>query len=62
MTLETRIEEGDCAFVLASYPDDFFDLIVTSPPYADRRRDTYGGMNCKSAPNQLRALPRHLLA
>lgn len=44
MSLETRIEEGDCASILKRYPDDFFDLIVTSPPYADRRQHTYGGM------------------
>ena len=28
---------GDCEKVLADYPDDFFDLIFTSPPYAGRR-------------------------
>lgn len=44
MTLDIRIEQGDCAEVLQRYPDDFFDLIVTSPPYADRRRHTYGGI------------------
>lgn len=30
--------------VLKSYPDDYFDLIVTSPPYADSRANTYGGV------------------
>ena len=37
-------KEGDCAQVLRDYPDNFFDLIVTSPPYADQREDTYGGI------------------
>jgi len=30
--------------VLKEFPDNFFDLIVTSPPYADSRTKTYGGV------------------
>jgi len=29
---------------LSEFPDDKFDLIVTSPPYADCREKTYGGV------------------
>jgi site-specific DNA-methyltransferase (adenine-specific) len=37
---------GDCEQVLReNYPDNFFNLIVTSPPYADRRKKTYGGIH-----------------
>lgn len=35
---------GDCEQVLGAFPDDFFDLIFTSPPYADQRKNTYGGV------------------
>lgn len=42
--IESRIETGDCLDVLKAYPDNFFDLIVTSPPYADNRSSTYGGI------------------
>ena len=42
--LETIIKRGDCLKVLDNYPDEFFDLIVTSPPYADSRNHTYGGI------------------
>jgi DNA modification methylase len=35
---------GDCGAVLKSFSDASIDLIVTSPPYADRRRNTYGGI------------------
>jgi len=35
--IEIIIKCGDCADVLLDYPDNFFDLIVTSPPYADCR-------------------------
>jgi len=36
--------QGDCLTVLDEYPKDFFDLIVTSPPYAEARKHTYGGI------------------
>ena len=42
--VESIIKCGDCADVLLDYPDSFFDLIVTSPPYADCRAKTYGGV------------------
>jgi len=38
-----EIKHGDCLTVLEEYSDNTFDLIVTSPPYADRRKHTYGG-------------------
>lgn len=38
-----EIKHGDCLEVLQEYPDNMFDLIVTSPPYADKRKNTYGG-------------------
>ncbi|MDP1606196.1 MAG: site-specific DNA-methyltransferase [Rhodocyclaceae bacterium] len=44
MNVKTDIVQGDCVDELRRYPNDFFDLIVTSPPYADRRQHTYGGV------------------
>lgn len=41
---EVELLLGDCAIELARVPDNSVDLIVTSPPYADRRKDTYGGV------------------
>jgi DNA modification methylase len=35
---------GDAATVLRKLGDDSVDLIVTSPPYADQRKHTYGGV------------------
>lgn len=35
---------GDCLDVMRTLPDDSVDLIVTSPPYADARKHTYGGI------------------
>lgn len=36
---------GDCADVLKTFPENSIDLIVTSPPYADSRKNTYGGIH-----------------
>ena len=42
--IKTEILTGDCLEILQDFPYDFFDLIVTSPPYVDRRNKTYGGI------------------
>lgn len=44
MNPRAEIIQGDCLDILNSYEDNSFDLIVTSPPYADRRVHTYGGI------------------
>ena len=44
MELRAEIFQGDAAAVLQEFDNDTVDLIVTSPPYADQRRDTYGGI------------------
>ena len=36
---------GDSRVVLQTVPADMCDLIVTSPPYADQRKNTYGGIS-----------------
>lgn len=44
-TLELdRIVHGECLDVLRTLPDACFDLIFTSPPYADSRKKTYQGI------------------
>jgi DNA modification methylase len=42
--IKTEILAGDCLQLLKDYPNNFFNLIVTFPPYADRRNKTYGGI------------------
>jgi DNA modification methylase len=42
--VKTEILLGDCLDVLKGIGNDTFDLIVTSPPYADSRAKTYGGI------------------
>lgn len=48
MNFKNKILFGDCEEVLKDIPDDSIDLIFTSPPYADQRKNTYGGVK----PNQ----------
>lgn len=42
---EPEIYHGDALRVLAGMGADTVDLIVTSPPYADQRKSTYGGVS-----------------
>ncbi len=41
------IYQGDCLQKLKLLEDNSVDLIVTSPPYADQRKNTYGGISTK---------------
>lgn len=36
---------GDCQSVLGDINSDTVDLIITSPPYSDQRKGTYGGIH-----------------
>jgi site-specific DNA-methyltransferase (adenine-specific) len=40
----TNLYHGDCKEELKKLPDNYVDLIFTSPPYADQRKSTYGGI------------------
>jgi site-specific DNA-methyltransferase (adenine-specific) len=45
MAISTNIINGDSKDQLKLLPDNCVDLIVTSPPYADQRKNTYGGIS-----------------
>lgn len=44
MELTNKLYLGDCERELKKIPDNSVDLIFTSPPYADQRKNTYGGI------------------
>lgn len=44
LNVDTKILQGDSREVLKTLEGNSVDLIVTSPPYADRRKNTYGGV------------------
>ena len=62
-----KVHYGDCLKVMSTFPDNSVDLIVTSPPYADARKHTYGGISpndyvewfCGRAEQMLRILAPH---
>jgi site-specific DNA-methyltransferase (adenine-specific)/site-specific DNA-methyltransferase (cytosine-N4-specific) len=39
-----KIFHGDCEEILKKWPENSIDLIFTSPPYANQRANTYGGV------------------
>lgn len=45
MEITTDLYLGDSKKELKKLPDNSLDLIVTSPPYADQRKNTYGGIH-----------------
>ncbi|HBT96388.1 MAG TPA: hypothetical protein DEB25_01405 [Desulfobulbaceae bacterium] len=47
MMVDTKIVLGDCRRELKTIADNSVDLIFTSPPYADQRSSTYGGISVR---------------
>ncbi|MCX6770645.1 MAG: site-specific DNA-methyltransferase [Candidatus Micrarchaeota archaeon] len=45
MDIKNQIFYGDSADILTKYPSNSVDLIVTSPPYSNRRKRSYGGIS-----------------
>lgn len=45
MEVQTDLFLGDSKEQLKNLPDNSVDLIMTSPPYADQRKNTYGGIH-----------------
>lgn len=45
MEITSKLILGDCAEELKNIADNSVDLILTSPPYADARKNTYGGIH-----------------
>jgi len=44
MEFINRFLLGDCGEILKDFPVNSIDLIFTSPPYADQRKNSYGGV------------------
>jgi site-specific DNA-methyltransferase (adenine-specific) len=44
MEITDKLFLGDCSEILKTYPSKSVDLIITSPPYSNRRKHSYGGV------------------
>ena len=51
--LDVSVHLGDSREVLKKYPDHYFDLIFTSPPYADARKKHYDSISVEEFPSFL---------
>jgi len=45
MNSRLKLYLGDCQQELKNLEDNSVDLIITSPPYADSRKNSYGGIH-----------------
>lgn len=61
MEIRTDLYLGDSKEVIKSIPDNSVDLIFTSPPYADQRKSTYGGIHVDKYVDWFLPLSKELL-
>jgi len=61
MEITTDLFLGDCANELKKLKDNSVDLIITSPPYADQRKSTYGGIHQDEYVNWFLPISQQLL-
>jgi site-specific DNA-methyltransferase (adenine-specific) len=61
MEVKTDIRLGDSREILKDYPENYVDLIITSPPYADARKKTYGGIHPNDYVNWFLPISEQLL-
>lgn len=43
--MKDKILIGDCLTLMKNIDENSIDMVFTSPPYAERRKSTYGGVN-----------------
>jgi len=61
MDINTRLFLGDSKYELKKLEDNSVDLIFTSPPYADQRKNTYGGIHPDNYVEWFLPISAHLL-
>ncbi len=60
-SLHTEVKLGNCFDVLKTFEDNVIDLIITSPPYADQRMNSYGGVRPDNYVEWFKPLSKELL-
>lgn len=59
--ISTQVFQGDSKEFLQNLSNNSIDLIFTSPPYADRRKQTYGGVKPEEYVEWFLPISEHLL-
>lgn len=58
---KAKVILGDCLDVLKTLEENSINLIITSPPYADQRTKTYGGISPENYVNWFLPISKELL-
>jgi site-specific DNA-methyltransferase (adenine-specific)/site-specific DNA-methyltransferase (cytosine-N4-specific) len=61
MNTSAKVYQGDSKDILKEMPENSVDLIFTSPPYADQRKSTYGGIHPDNYVNWFLPISEELL-
>lgn len=61
MNQTNQIYHNDCRVILPTLSENSIDLVVTSPPYADQRNDSYGGIKADDYVNWFMPISKELL-
>lgn len=61
MDTTVKIHLGDSKIELEKLSENSIDLIITSPPYADQRKNTYGGIHPDKYVEWFLPISKHLL-
>ncbi|MEW6211931.1 MAG: site-specific DNA-methyltransferase [Acidobacteriota bacterium] len=59
--IHTEVIFGNCFDVLKTFEDNIIDLVITSPPYADQRMNSYGGIKPDDYVEWFKPLSKELL-
>lgn len=54
------IHRGDCLELMKKIPDNSVNLIITSPPYAEQRKNAYGGIPEVDYPNWFKEIGKEI--
>lgn len=55
-----NIANKDCLEYMKSLPDNYIDAVITSPPYAEQRATTYGGISTEYYPEWMTEIGKEI--
>lgn len=54
------VENMDCLAYMKTLPDECIDVVITSPPYAEQRISTYGGVSADAFPSWMSEIGKEI--